>query len=247
MMTSKPFSKVAAILFASLLVAPVALESSATEDSDLSLGEGAQTERIKARHMLNWAAYGAGEIAADHGQIIISEADESAGIMLVSPKSYCGDVILRYDTQVLNAATVMVTNLAVSGVNGSDLSFPNGYAADVQYMFDHLSMYNLVYHASAHNRPGPFLRRFPEPGRERMAVRTGHAVETGKYHAMEAGRVGDRVWLSVDGETVVEWQDSDPHTEGHIIFRIRGTAPEHAAALIRNVEIINRPDDATCS
>lgn len=62
----------------------------------------------------------------------------------------------------------------------------------------------------------------------------------GVYYHIDVGREGDRIWLAIDGEKIIEAVDPDPLEDGHFSFRIRGTAGETASCLIRNVKIYSR-------
>lgn len=204
------------------------------------LARGYVKEDITTDALESWKLIGEGRLAKNHDQLLIGESENSKGVMLVSPKSYEGDVIFRYDVMVLQPATVMVTDLATRMANGEPLSFPEEYDGSVGYMFNNLSMYNFVYHNAAHNKAGPFLRRYPIPGNVLLAPARRHFVFPGRYHSIEAGKEGSRLWLSVDGVPVVESVDEDPLMGGHLILRLRGTGFELASAQIRNVAVFSR-------
>nr|WP_070959039.1 hypothetical protein [Hyphomonas sp. Mor2] len=223
----------------------IATSHAAQSDAGSVEADGSVTT-FKARHVARWPFYGSGELSTYHSQIVMSESDDSVGVMLVSPNAYCGDIIVRFDVMPLRAATALVTNLATTSLDSEELTFPEGYDANVTYMFETPSMYNFIYHAAPHSREGPFLRRFPEPGNELLSPASEHFVEMGKYSSVEFGRVGSRVWFAVDGETAVEYHDDAPLQDGHVVLRIRGTAHERAGALFRDIEIENQPDPAIC-
>ena len=219
----------------------------AAADTERASRAGLDTfETFKARHVVKWQSYGIGKIASDHGQVLMSEAEGSKGIMLISPERYCGDTIVRFDVQPLLPATVLVTNLATQDVGRGSLTFPSDYDGQVDYMFDHLSMYNFIYHAAAHNRSGPFLRRFPDIDKSLLSPASEHYMQVGKYSAVEIGRIENRVWLSIDGRDVVEWFDPAPLPGGHVVLRLRGTAHERGAALFRNLRIANDRGNSDC-
>jgi len=89
---------------------------------------------------------------------------------------------------------------------------------------------------SAHNLP-PFIRKYPEPGREALVLARENFMLPGIFYDIEIGRIGNSLWLSVDGRKVIETEDESILSGGHLAFRIRGTAGFKAACLIRDVEI----------
>lgn len=73
-----------------------------------------------------------------------------------------------------------------------------------------------------------------------IAQSAQNALQAGKFHAVEVARLGDRLSLKVDGETVFEGGDPNPLDSGHLAFRIRGLNMEPAACLLRNLAIESR-------
>jgi hypothetical protein len=221
--------------------AVVADDANTTSNTDAALlARGYVKEVIVTEALAKWTLIGKGRLEKNHDQLLIGESKNSKGVMLVSPRSYEGDVIFRYNVMVLQPATVMVTDLATCMNNGEPLSFPEDYNGNIGYMFNNLSMYNFVYHNAAHNKAGPFLRRYPTPGNVLLSPADRHSVFSGRYHTVEVGKEENRLWLSIDGVSAVEWKDEDPLEEGHLILRLRGTAFELASALIRNVIVYNK-------
>ncbi len=58
-----------------------------------------------------------------------------------------------------------------------------------------------------------------------------------QLYTIEIGRIDNSLWLSVDGEKIIETVDESILPGGHVVFRVRGTAGFKAACLIKEVEI----------
>ena len=199
--------------------------------------EGYKLDTVSEKDLLKWKAFGQGIKAINHGQLIISEKQGSKGYMLVSPASYNKDVVMSFDVMSLNPATVLIVEMFASNKNGGQLEFPEGYDGNLKFLFNELDMYMIAFHNAAHNKPGPFIRKFPEPGMEPLAMAKKHALNTGVFHRVELERKGNIIWLKVDGKKKVVATDSGQLLAGKMILRIRGTAQEHASCIIRNMQI----------
>ncbi len=185
----------------------------------------------------NWTFYGKGASTVRGDMFYMREADDSVGAILISPESYEGDVILRYEIMPMSAASVCVAILGATDAGGADtLTIPDGYDGNMGLWINSMDNYFFAFHNAAHDRP-PFLKRFP--ANERLAMAYNNVMRAGAFYRIEAGRKGTKLWFKVDGKTVFETEDPDPLTSGHIAFRIRGIDYEPAACLIRNVSIQN--------
>jgi hypothetical protein len=194
-------------------------------------------ERFTPEELKQWAVYGQGQLSTNHDQLLMSETNGSVGYMLVSPKSYQGDVTFSYDVMALRAATVLVVEMFVSDGDGGSLDFPDAYNGNVKYLFKNFDMYMVAFHNAAHNKPGPFIRKFPKPASTPIVATDKHYLEVGKYSHVEVGRTGEHLWMTIDGKRILDVKDNKPHKEGRMIIRIRGTGHEVASSLIKNVEI----------
>ena len=94
----------------------------------------------------------------------------------------------------------------------------------------------------AHNNH-PFLRKHPatEGSSSTIGSASKSVMHSGWRHSIECGKRGNRLWLEIDGETLFDVSDKDPHGAGKIAIRVRGTANELGKCLIRNLEIIGEP------
>lgn len=202
---------------------------------------GFAVEAFSIKSLLKWESVGKGIVDnGSHDQLIISESDSSKGIMILSPGSYGSSVILSYDVMSLNPATVVIVELSAHNTENFDLRLPEDYDGNVQYLFKNVKMYMYTFLNAAHNKPGPFIRRYPEPGTEPLVQTDQQFMQSGIYYHVELGKIEDRLFLKIDGRMVLETIDPHPFNGGKIALRIRGTAHEKASCLIRNVKIHSR-------
>ena len=181
-----------------------------------------------------WILLGRGSRAAQNRMFYMEESQDSNGVMVFSPETFEGDVTVRYEIMPMNPASICVALLFASdrGVNQS-LTFPGPESESPDIALGEMDNYFFVFHNLGHNRK-PFLLRFP--GGNLMEI-DRNVVRSGQFHQIEVGRKGNTLWLEVDGERIIEVEDPEPHTKGHIGFRIRGISQMPAACLIRNVTI----------
>jgi hypothetical protein len=214
---------------------------SAAVPDDPWLARGYQVQEVSAQQLrTSWQAVGKGRMSENHEQLVMSELDGSVGYMLVSPQVYGDHVVVRFEVLVLRPASVLVVNLAASNGPDGALTFPEDYNSNVKYLFDNLQMYMLVAHNAPHNKPGPFIRRYPQPGNPPIAASSQQIIRTGQYHQVEVGQEGGKIWYKIDGKTIVTAQDAQPLGPGKVILRIRGTGHETASVLLRNVRIYSK-------
>lgn len=184
-----------------------------------------------------WSAYGLGKIEANHKQTVMWEEDGAVGYMLVSPKSYSGDVMISYDIMAMNAASVLIVELNAHDSSDFDLDIPSDYDGNVKYLFENVNMYMFAFHNAAHNKQGPFVRKWPKPGATPLKAAKQNVLEVGKYHHIELGIKNGFLYFKADGKRVFKVKDESPYEGGRVILRIRGTAQEMASCIIKNLEI----------
>jgi hypothetical protein len=190
------------------------------------------------KDLLKWERSGKGIVGnGSHGQMIMSETQDSKGIMIVSPEIYKDNVLLSYDVMTLRAATVLIVEFLAHNTENFDLNFPADYDGNVKYLFENVNMYMFAFHNAAHNKPGPFMRKYPDPGIEPLVKSEKSYMQTGIYYHIELGKMDNKLFLKIDGKTVLETTDPDCFEGGKLAIRIRGTAHELASCLIRNVKI----------
>ncbi|UXX79393.1 hypothetical protein N7E81_18740 [Reichenbachiella carrageenanivorans] len=192
---------------------------------------------ISPTELNTWALWGQGAIATWGNQTSLQEADETKGILLVSPNIYGNDVILRYKTMALTPATVMVTLLAVSDPgDASALTIPNDYDGGINLITEETENYFFAFKNAPHNNT-PFVQKSPNSTGALIAASENKMI-AGVYYDIEIGKKKGKLWLKIDNELIFETEDKTPLAAGHIALRLRGTAGFKAGCLIKDMVIV---------
>jgi hypothetical protein len=195
---------------------------------------------VSSSDLAAWDFWGMGKsFESGNGQFCLAESDSSEGVILLSPVSYSGDVILRYKTMALTSATVLVAILSASDTGSHDLNIPPGYNGNMGLWIREKENYFYAFRNAAHNFP-PFIRKYPVPGNDALASGEENFMLPGVYYEIELGRMGKSLWLNVDGKNIVEASDESMLPGGHVAFRVRGSAGLKAACLIKDLVIYSR-------
>ncbi len=198
---------------------------------------GAQTTKYSPKDLEKWQSIGIGNAEVTHGQFLMEEIEGSKGFMLLSPETY-EDVILRYEVMTLNPATVLVAILNASDPgNSAELTLKSS-SDNFGFWAKEVENYMFAFRVQAHNST-PFLRKHPtkEGISSELALAKKDLMHSGWRHRVECGKKGRRLWLKIDGETLMDVNDNEPLKAGKIAIRVRGTASELGKCLIRNLEI----------
>lgn len=87
--------------------------------------------RVAPQALSQWSFYGEGFVAVDaqQGYMVLAETPGSKGVMLVSPESYDGDIVVSYQIRPLTPESVLVAVLSVSdrGAVSAAFQFPEDY------------------------------------------------------------------------------------------------------------------------
>lgn len=200
----------------------------------------AQQTKLTPEDLDQWSFYGQGtKMVESHNMFFMKEAQQSQGVMLVSPESYGDNVVLKYEVMALTPATVCVAILSASNIgDDSQLTIPSDYDGAMQLWIDGVQSYFYAFRNAPHNYT-PFIRKYPvaEGAKAALASYKENVMHSGLFHTIEMGRNDGKLWLKIDGKKILKTEDEKALSGGHIAFRIRGTAGEYAACLIRNVEI----------
>ncbi len=198
---------------------------------------GWKEQKISAEDLAKWKQLGKGKVfTVFNAQTCLSEAEDSQGLMLMSPETY-GDVILKYKVLALTPATVLVTVLSASDLSGGNsLNIPTDYAGGMKLLNEDSKNYLFAYKNAPH-AANPFVLK--NPG----SVQTSNATApdlmvAGIYYDVEFAKTGKNIRMSIDGKKIVEMLDNSPLGKGNILFRIRGTAGLPASCLIRDISIL---------
>lgn len=189
----------------------------------------------------NWDFYGIGKAFSEvHNQFLIGEDEKSLGAILVSPKSYGENVVIRYEAMTLTPASVLVAILSATN-HGKDtpLTIPEDHNGAMPFWRDEVDCYFFAFSNAAHNFT-PFVRRYPKTENSTLASAKENVMQAGRYYKIEVGRIGKKLWLKVDGKLMFKTEDYDPLPGGKIAFRTRGTAGYKAAFLMKNLEIYTK-------
>lgn len=194
-------------------------------------------QKISAEELVKWKFLGKGKVFNIlNGQTCLSEAEDSQGVMLMSPESY-GDVVLKYKVLALTPATVLVTILSASDASDKNtLTIPSDYAGGMKLLNDDSRNYLLAYKNAPHGA-NPFILKNPGSAKSANAAQPDLMV-AGVYYDVEITKSGKTISMRINGKEMVSMQDDAPLGKGHVLFRIRGTAGLTASCLIRDLRIL---------
>jgi hypothetical protein len=199
--------------------------------------ENHKKEVVSDQDLASWDFRGMGKaFASGGGAFCMTENDSTVGAVMISPAAYTGDVVVRYKTLALTSATVLVFMHSATDVGSDKLTIPGDYNGNMGLWVNEKDNYFYAFRNAPHNFP-PFLRKYPVPGGDALVMANENFMLPGVYYAIEIGRIGNRLWLNVDGQKIIETEDESILAGGHLAFRIRGTAGFKAACLIKDVEI----------
>ncbi len=197
---------------------------------------GLRAENIPTRTIAEtWNTHGAGVVRHQNRMLFMQEAEDSSGVMVVSPEAFGENITLRYELMPMNAASVCVAMIAASDEgDGASLTLPEDYDGGMGPWVRSIQNYFFAFHNMAHDRT-PFAVRFPD-GKD-IGEHEINVMRSGEFHTVEIVKNNGALSLSVNGTILFEGSDEAPLGKGHIAFRIRGINGLAAACLIRNVSI----------
>lgn len=246
-----PILRTKTIMILLFIISSITLTATASENSDnrstVDNGSKAttvnniqnnQNEMLSLEQLLAWDQWGKGFIGGFGISVLqMTEDPNSAGLMIVSPEPYDSDVVVSYKVMTLRPATVLVAMLSASNGDGSGkLVVPQDFDGNLGNWTKGATDYFFAFHNAPHSRK-PFVNRRTPDGATLLDEADESYMSVGKWHEIEAGRSGNRVWLKIDGETVVDATDNNPIDNGHLAFRIRGSGTERASCFIKDVVI----------
>ncbi len=205
----------------------------------IAAGLQAQTvTKYSPKDLESWQSLGDGLGYATHSQFMMEEVEGSIGFMIFSPKKY-NDVVLRYEVMTMNPATVLVALLNTSDLGKSTGLTLNDNSDSFGFWTKEVEDYMFGFRVMAHNST-PFLRKHPAPngGNSEIGLAEKNVMHSGWRHTVECGKKGSRIWLKIDGETLIDVTDDKPLGAGQIAIRVRGTGSDLGKSMIRNLEII---------
>ena len=203
---------------------------------------GQMVTKYSPKDLEKWQSLGTGKGYVTHGQFYMEEMKESLGFMVFSPGKY-KDVILRYEVMTMNPATVLVVLLNASDIGDSkELVLTGDNKDSFGFWTKGAEDYMFGFRVMPHNST-PFLRKYPAVGSADATIGLAKkdVMLPGWRYTVECGKEGSRLWLKIDGETIIEATDNKPLEAGKIALRVRGTGSDLGKCMIRNLEIIGEP------
>ena len=198
--------------------------------------------KYSPKDLESWPSLGDGLGYVTHGQFMMEEVEGSIGFMIFSPEKY-NDVILRYEVMTMNPATVLVALLNASDKgNSTDLTIADDNKGSFGHWTKEAEDYMFGFRVVAHNST-PFLRKHPatDGGSTTIGLAEKDMMHSGWRHTVECGKKGNKIWLKIDGQTIINVTDEKPLEAGRISIRVRGTGSDLGKSMIRNLEIIGEP------
>jgi len=194
------------------------------------------------KELETWQKIGDGKGTVVQSQFYMEETEGSLGFAVISPEKY-KDVVLSYEVMTMNAATVLVALLNASDIgNSTDLTVAADNKGGFAFMTKETENYMFGFGVMAHNTL-PFIRKSPVTGTETgiLKLAENEMIHSGWRHSVECGKKGSKLWLKIDGETIIEINDCKPLESGKIAIRVRGTGSDLGKCLVRNLEIEGEP------
>ena len=121
-------------------------------------------------------------------------------------------------------------------VTQGDIKVGEDYRGDMEFWTDgRVQNYIFAYHNGFYDTK-PFIKK--NPGLRDVAI-ADDLVEAKNAFTVEIGRKGRRLWIMIDGETVVRGKDKARGglPAGRLGFRLRGSGAGSYSCQIRNVVI----------
>ena len=196
-------------------------------------------DKVGISEFAKWQFLGMGDVQIDEseGAVSMSEAEGSKGVTLVSQKSYSQNVVVSFKVKPASYQSVNVVMLSASyKYTGEEIKVPADYDGSFGFWtLGYVQNYLFAFHNAAHGQK-PFIVK--DPGLFRLAEADEH-VTGERWHDVEIGRNGLKLWMKIDGTVIAEAVDTDSKglPGGKICFRLRGTEDSAASALFKDVVI----------
>jgi len=196
-------------------------------------------ERISPEDLAGWQLVGKGNVKVDDTQnaVILTEGSDSKGITLVSQKTYGRRVIMSFDVKPLSYEGVVFAIMSASDkVTMGKLKVPEDHTGTMNYWTEgRVQNYIFAFH-NGFFETKPYIKR--NPGLKDVAI-AQDVVEGKSTFSVEIGRRGRRMWIKIDGDTVVSGKDRARGglPGGRLGFRLRGPGAGSFACILKNVVI----------
>lgn len=222
----------------------IALSLVAAQSAFGNLRVGLEQWSYTPAEVAAWALHGVGDVKDKGDHVVLREGEDSLGVVLLTPERFGDRAVLRYWVKPNQHEGVLLAMLAVSGRDGGDLVVPEDHRGAMAFWngpdaqgVNFMAAFHTGYH-----QPEAFMRR--NPGGVDLA-RTLDPATKERWYEVEFGREGSRVWLRIDGELLLESEETrnrDPGG-GRVGFRLRGPGDGTFSAKIRDVRVSGMPLD----
>ncbi len=200
----------------------------------------ASEKTISAKELeIDWIMYGHGRRIREHGILLLQTKRGGKDICLLSPDSYSDKVVLQCEIMTLNSLTSIDFILAVAQVKGDKhFSLPTGYDGSLQLWQRRYAGYILSLANAAENRTPVLIK---SPGWRQLQQAKKNYFIPGVFNKIEVGRKRDKLWLLINDEEVLKFDDDHDLAEGRLVIHIGGAFGEEGGCLLRNMRITTRP------
>ncbi|MFB6344550.1 MAG: hypothetical protein ABEK50_02080 [bacterium] len=198
-----------------------------------------QQRHYGVQDLLKWTRRGQGYVDDFRGEALqIAEQENSEGLILSSRESFGDRIVVRYRAFILTPGTVLVTMLSASNrADTRTLNIPVENRGGAGFWVNRTSNYFFAFHNAAHMKK-PFVVRFNRGDKTTISKAQDWHMDTGRWHTVEVGRWGDRVWLKIDGNLLFRGTDQDFSSGGHVVLRTRGTGLQQANYMVSDLRIL---------
>lgn len=196
--------------------------------------KGMKEETVDPVEMKAWTILGQGESFLWGNQLGLKETPGSKGVMLLSPKHYRKEVVVKFKALALTPATVFVVILSALDRGKDSLIIPAGYDGAMN-LWEQGQNYFFAFKNAPHGST-PYIKKNYSPIKEAMAAEQDH-MNTGTYHDIEIGCMSNQLWCRIDGKLMVEMKEEQLLPGGHLALRLRGLPGFEAACLIKDLVI----------
>jgi len=199
----------------------------------------AKIGQINPHDLVRWRLLGRGEVGVDESEnaVRFTEGAGSKGVTLVSPGTYGKNVIVSFKVKPLTYEGVNVIFLSASDKDsGGEIRIPEGHDDNFGFWSEgNVQCYMFAFHNGYHDSK-PFIKK--NPGMTDIAV-ADDLVMGERWHTVETGRRGSKLWIKIDGNAVAEGVDTDGESfpGGKVCFRLRGPGDGTFTSLYKDVVI----------
>ncbi len=207
----------------------------------LALNSGCARDKGKSgagnEDMAAWKTVGIGTAipSPDGNGYRLTEGSGSQGVTFVSSKAYGKNMTLSFKIMPEKREGVCVVFLSAADSAGQ-LSIPPDNDGGIGVWSEgSVHNYMIAFH-TAYHQPNLFIRK--NPGLVDIVQIPDPAGEE-KWYEMEIGRNEARIWVKVNGETVLEGVDPEAGglPGGHVGIRLRGPGDGSFSCLVKDVAV----------